>query len=252
MEVGAVRGVVASVLGMITRRRHARRRWRPITSSSRSATACGRLQDRRRHRAGSAGAVSTAGGGAAGAGRDGLADGGIRSGRCPGGGGGRPRRIRAVERVIICTPDKDLAQCVRGDAVVQLNRRTNTILDEAGVDQEVRRAARVDSRLPRARRRRGRRLSRPAGMGGEVGGGGAGAVRHARGDPGRLARVARQCRRTRRPWRDARAQRDRAFLFRTLATLRTDIPLFDDVEDLRWTGPTERFAPLAARLEPPR
>src|SRR5207248_5760016 len=38
-----------------------------------------------------------------------------------------------VERVIICTPDKDLAQCVSGTRIVQLNRRTNTIIDEAGV-----------------------------------------------------------------------------------------------------------------------
>ena len=38
-----------------------------------------------------------------------------------------------VERVIICTPDKDLAQCVRGTRVVQLNRRTRTVFDEAGV-----------------------------------------------------------------------------------------------------------------------
>jgi hypothetical protein len=38
-----------------------------------------------------------------------------------------------VERVIICTPDKDLAQCVRGTRVVQLNRRTRVTLDEAGI-----------------------------------------------------------------------------------------------------------------------
>src|SRR5205814_7675231 len=38
-----------------------------------------------------------------------------------------------VDRVIICTPDRDLAQCVRGTRVVQLNRRTRTIRDEAGV-----------------------------------------------------------------------------------------------------------------------
>src|SRR5207344_2498786 len=38
-----------------------------------------------------------------------------------------------VERVIICTPDKDLAQCVRGARIVQLNRRTRVTLDEAGV-----------------------------------------------------------------------------------------------------------------------
>jgi 5'-3' exonuclease len=42
---------------------------------------------------------------------------------------------------------------------------------------------------------------------------------------------------------------DRAFLFRTLATLRTDVPLFESVEDLRWKGPTPGFAALAAQLE---
>ena len=44
-------------------------------------------------------------------------------------------------------------------------------------------------------------------------------------------------------------ERDRAFLFRDLATLRSDIPLFDSVEALRWTGPTPAFAPLASRLD---
>ena len=65
-----------------------------------------------------------------------------------------------VERVVICTPDKDLAQCVSGTRIVQLNRRTRVTLDEAGVVAEVRRLAGIDSRLPRAGRRRGRRLSR--------------------------------------------------------------------------------------------
>src|SRR6202008_4591298 len=41
-----------------------------------------------------------------------------------------------VERVVICTPDKDLAHCVTGTRVVQLNRRTNAITDEAGVVQK--------------------------------------------------------------------------------------------------------------------
>jgi 5'-3' exonuclease len=44
-------------------------------------------------------------------------------------------------------------------------------------------------------------------------------------------------------------QRDLAFLFRDLATLRTEIPVFDSVDDLRWKGPTERFAELAARFD---
>jgi hypothetical protein len=44
-------------------------------------------------------------------------------------------------------------------------------------------------------------------------------------------------------------ERDRALLFRTLATLRTDIPLFDDVDRLHWNGPKPEFAALAARLD---
>src|SRR4029078_8690731 len=48
-------------------------------------------------------------------------------------GAARASEDPAVDRVVICTPDKDLAQSVRGSRVVQLNRRTNTIRDEAGV-----------------------------------------------------------------------------------------------------------------------
>ena len=44
-------------------------------------------------------------------------------------------------------------------------------------------------------------------------------------------------------------ERERAFLFRDLATLRTDIPVFDDVEQLRWAGPTAAFQTLAARMD---
>ena len=44
-------------------------------------------------------------------------------------------------------------------------------------------------------------------------------------------------------------ERDRAFLFRDLATLRIDIPLFEAVDGLRWTGPTPAFAPLAAEMD---
>jgi len=54
--------------------------------------------------------------------------------------------------------------------------------------------------------------------------------------PGRLARVLAE-------------SHDDVLLFRTLATLRTDIDLFDDVDELRWVGPTPAFAPLAARLD---
>ena len=45
------------------------------------------------------------------------------------------------------------------------------------------------------------------------------------------------------------AERERALLFRLLATLRTDIDVFDSVDDLQWRGPTPAFAPIAARFD---
>jgi hypothetical protein len=58
---------------------------------------------------------------------------------------------------------------------------------------------------------------------------------------------------TRRRSRSRSIERERsnAWLFRDLATLRTDIQVFDSIDDLRWSGPTEQFAALAARLESP-
>jgi hypothetical protein len=44
-------------------------------------------------------------------------------------------------------------------------------------------------------------------------------------------------------------EHDNALLFRVLATLRTDVPVFDDVEELRWTGPTPAFPPIAAAFD---
>ncbi len=64
-----------------------------------------------------------------------------------------------VEHVIICTPDKDLAQCVRSTRIVQLNRRTRVTLDQARCDQEVRHPAGIDPRLSGTSAGCGRRLS---------------------------------------------------------------------------------------------
>ena len=158
-----------------------------------------------------------------------------------------------VDRVIICTPDKDLAQCVRGTRVVQMDRRARTIRDEAGVVARfgVPPASIPDylalvgdtadgypglARLGREVGRRGARpLPPPRRRFRRTGGPGASTPP----SPARLARTL------------ARA-RDDAFLFRTLATLRTDIDVFESVDDLRWQGPTPAFAPLAARLDAPR
>ena len=110
-------------------------------------------------------------------------------------------RDARVDRVVICTPDKDLAQCVRGTRVVQLNRRTREDPRRSRRRREVRRAAGVDSRLPRARRRRVRRLSRPAGLGREVGRRRARAVRTSRGDSARTGATGTSTPRSRRRWR---------------------------------------------------
>ena len=123
-----MRGVVGSLLGMITRGRDARRRRHRPRHRVVPQPPVARLQDRRRHRAGTALAVSAARGSR----RRALgivvwpmvefeADDALAA-------GGRGRRADPrVERVVICTPDKDLAQCVRGTRVVQLNRRTRVV-----------------------------------------------------------------------------------------------------------------------------
>jgi 5'-3' exonuclease len=154
-----------------------------------------------------------------------------------------------VDRVIICTPDKDLAQCVRGTRVVQLNRRTRTLRDEAGV---VARFGVPPRSIPDYLALVGDAADGYPGLPG-WGAKSAAAVLSAFGhlehipedwrtwrvnaaNPGALARTLS-------------LERDRAFLFRTLATLRTDIPLIENVDELRWTGPTAAFPSLAARFD---
>ena len=158
-------------------------------------------------------------------------------------------RDARVESVIICTPDKDLAQCVRGTRIVQLNRRTRITLDEQGVVQKF--GVSPES-IPDYLALVGDAADGYPGLPG-WGAKSSGAVLakfiHLESIPADY-----------REWRvnasNASAlaatlsrDRDRAMLFRTLATLRTDIPLFDDVEQLRWNGPTPTFAALAARLD---
>ena len=154
-----------------------------------------------------------------------------------------------VERVIICTPDKDLAQCVCGQRVVQLNRRTRVILDEAGVVQKF-------GVLPKS-------IPDYLALVGDAADGYPGLPGWgAKSSAAVLARFVHleSIPADYREWRvnvaGARAladtlsrERDRALLFRTLATLRTDIPLFDDVDQLHWNGPKPEFAALAARLD---
>jgi 5'-3' exonuclease len=158
-------------------------------------------------------------------------------------------RDPSVERVVICTPDKDLAQSVRGSRVVQMIRRGNTIRDEAGVVAKF--GVRPES-IPDYLALVGDASDGYPGLRG-WGPKSAAAVlakyahfeqipedwtswRVNASNAGALSRIFRQ-------------EYERALLFRDLATLRVDLPLFASVDELRWSGPTPAFAPLAARLD---
>jgi 5'-3' exonuclease len=154
-----------------------------------------------------------------------------------------------VERVVICTPDKDLAQCVSGTRVVQLNRRTRVTFDEAGV---VRKFGVLPESIPDYLALVGDSADGYPGLPGWGAKSSAAVLARYRhfetipedwrtwgvnaASPAALAHTLAQ-------------ERDRAFLFRDLATLRTDIPLFDSVDRLQWEGPTETFAQFSAQLK---
>ena len=138
-----------------------------------------------------------------------------------------------VEKVCIWTPDKDLAQCVCGDRVVQMDRKGQKIRDEAAV--------------------RGKfgveplRIPDFLALVGDVADGypgieGIGAVTAARlvNRYGPLEDFPPEILNGER--------RTLALLFKDLATLRTDAPLFADVDQLRWRGPTDAFAAWAERI----
>ena len=142
-------------------------------------------------------------------------------------------RDERVEKVCIWSPDKDLAQCVRGDRVVQMDRRADRMRDDAGVKE----AFGVEpARIPDYLALVGDSAD---GYPGIKGIGAVGAARLiARYGP--IESFPTEAL--------GEADRKRALLFKDLATLRADAPLFDDVEDLRWRGPTADFAAMAARM----
>jgi 5'-3' exonuclease len=154
-----------------------------------------------------------------------------------------------VDRVIICTPDKDLAQCVRGTRVVQLNRRTRVTLDESGVTQKF---GVPPASIPDYLALVGDAADGYPGLPGW----GAKSSAAVLAKFGHLESIPADCREWHVNAANASAlagtlvrERERAMLFRQLATLRTDIPLFQDVDQLRWNGPTPAFDALAARLD---
>jgi 5'-3' exonuclease len=154
-----------------------------------------------------------------------------------------------VEQVIICTPDKDLAQCVAGTRVVQLNRRTGMICDEPGVIQKF---GVTPESIPDYLALVGDSADGYPGLPGWGAKSSAAVLAkfiHLESIPADSSE-----------WRvnatgasalAATLVRDRelALLFRTLATLRTDIPLFDNVDQLQWKGATPAFTAIAERMD---
>ncbi|HXG96143.1 MAG TPA: 5'-3' exonuclease H3TH domain-containing protein [Gemmatimonadales bacterium] len=153
-----------------------------------------------------------------------------------------------VEQVIICTPDKDLSQCVRGERVVQLDRRKRELRDERGV---VARFGVAPESIPDYLALVGDSADGFPG----VPGWGEKASGSVLGRYVHLERIPANSREWEVPVRGAARlaaalaeHRDLAVLFRTLATLRTDVPVFGTVEDLRWRGPRAEFEGVAQRL----
>src|ERR1700737_371550 len=143
---------------------------------------------------------------------------------------------KKVQKVAIWTPDKDLAQCVRGTRVVQIDGRRKTIRDAAGVREK----SGVDPPL----------IPDLLALVGDAADG-------YPGIPGIGARTAAQLLNRHGPIENfppkiLGERRDLALLFKDLATLRTDAPLFRDVDELRWRGPTAAFAAYAGRMKSPR
>ena len=156
-----------------------------------------------------------------------------------------------VEQVRVCTPDKDLGQCVRGERVVQLDRRTGEVRTEAGVRQKF---GVGPASIPDWLALVGDAADGFPGLPG-WGAKGAAAVL-ARYE--RLEQIPKLALEWDVPVRGAlrlattlAEQWEYALLFRTLATLRADVPLGTDVDGLRWTGPRPDFAEWAARLGAP-
>ena len=140
--------------------------------------------------------------------------------------------IDAVEKVCIWTPDKDLAQCVRGDRVVQVDRKSGNIRnaegvrDKFGVNPEL---------IPDYLALVGDSADGYPGITG------IGAVTAAR-------LVNRYGPIEQFPPDVLGNNRDLALLFKRLATLRTDVPVFRYIDELRWNGPTPSFADFAERM----
>ena len=156
-----------------------------------------------------------------------------------------------VRQVLICTPDKDLGQCVVGSRVVQLDRRRETLRDEAGV---IAKFGIKPSSIPDYLAVVGDSADGYPGIAG-WGAKTAAAVfsqyPHLEDIPNDWRRWDPIIRRARPLAESLFAAWGDALLFRTLATLRVDVPVFTSIDDLLWKGPAEDFKRTCERLRAP-
>ncbi len=143
---------------------------------------------------------------------------------------------RAVEKVCIWTPDKDLAQCVSTDRVVQIDRRGKAIRDAAGVRAKF---GVEPALIPDYLALVGDAADGYPGIPG-IGPVGAASLLNRHGPIEDF------------PVTVLADRRELALLFKRLATLRTDAPLFKNVATLRWGGATPAFAAWCERMDAPR
>jgi 5'-3' exonuclease len=141
-----------------------------------------------------------------------------------------------VEKICIWTPDKDLGQCVREDRVVQMDRRGKKMLDADAVRAKF---GVVPELIPDFLALVGDAADGYPGI------------------PGIGSITAAQLLNRHGPIEAfpptvLGERRELALLFKKLATLRTDAPLFRRIDDLRWQGPTKTFASWAEKMESPR
>jgi 5'-3' exonuclease len=158
---------------------------------------------------------------------------------------------KRVGRIIICTPDKDLSQCVVGSRVVQLDRRHESLRDETGV---VEKFGIKPSSIPDYLAVVGDSADGFPG----IAGWGAKAAEAVFSRYAHLEDIPKDWRRWDPTIRRARPLAealftawDSALLFRTLATLRVDVPVFRSIDELRWRGPAKDFKRTCERMKAP-
>jgi 5'-3' exonuclease len=137
-----------------------------------------------------------------------------------------------VDKVCIWTPDKDLAQCVRGDRVVQVDRKSKAIRDADAVHKKF---GVTPELIPDYLALVGDSADGYPGIDGI-------------GPKGAASLLSRYGPIESFPEQVLGERRKLALLFKKLATLKADAPLFADVKELKWRGPTERFPGLTAQL----